>query len=148
MIARMKRAIIATAFVLLGFVFPGVANAETPPGCASAGQIGSTAYIKFQGNNIASVKQFAGCGSNWSYVYMWESFRNSGHHWITQTAVAVYSSASDSTPDSHQGGRSNPYDPKELWSKPTSTITKCTAAYGLVSVAQDYSYNKYTGKRC
>ncbi|MDX8141076.1 hypothetical protein SK854_03070 [Lentzea sp. BCCO 10_0061] len=60
----MKRAIIAAAFVLLGFVSPGVANAETPPGCASAAQIGSTGYVKWRGDNIASVKQFAGCGSN------------------------------------------------------------------------------------
>ncbi|MET8761468.1 hypothetical protein [Lentzea sp. NPDC004782] len=144
----MKRGIIAVAVVLLGFVFPGVANAETPPGCSSAAQIGSTAYVKYRGNNIASVKQFAGCGSNYSYVYMWESFRNSGHHWITQTAVAVYSSASDSTPDSHKGGSSNPYDPKELWSKPADTLDKCTAAYGLVSVAQDDNFTAYTGKRC
>lgn len=148
MIAPMKKGIIAVAFVLLGFVFPGVANAETPPGCASAAQIGSTAYIQFQGNNIASVKQFAGCGHNYSYVYMWESFRNSGKNWITQTAIAVYSSASDTTPDTHKGGNSNPNNPKELWGKPADTLDKCTAAYGLVYVYQYDNYSKYTGKRC
>ena len=147
MIAHMKRAIIATAFVLLGFVFPGIANAETPPGCSSAAQIGSTKYIEFHGSTMASVKQFAGCGGNYAYVYIWESFRNSGRHWGIQTSVAVYSSQSDTTP-SHKGWNDDQRDPKQLWSKKTPTLSDCTAAYGLVSVAQEYNYTGYTGKRC
>lgn len=147
-IPRMKRGIIAIAFVLLGFVSPGVANAETPPDCASAGQIGSTAHVKWKGDNIASVKQFAGCGKNWSYIYVWESFRNSGRYWSADTAVAVYGSSSDTTPNDYKGGNSDQFAPKELWSKPTKTINKCTAAYGLVSVQQADNYTAYTGKRC
>ncbi|MEV6237153.1 hypothetical protein [Lentzea sp. NPDC051838] len=144
----MKRAIIAAAFVLLGFVSPGVANAETPPGCASAGQIGSTAYIKWRGDNIASVKQFAGCGYNWAYVYVWESFRATGRYWGTQTAIGIYSSATDRTPNSHKGGNSDQFAPVELWSKKTATTTQCTAAYGMVSVQQDDNYTAYTNVRC
>ncbi|MGW6934392.1 hypothetical protein ACWGE0_30340 [Lentzea sp. NPDC054927] len=143
----MKRAIITVALVLLGFVFPGVANAETPPGCGSAAQIGSTAYVKWQGNNIASVKQFAGCGKNYAYVYIWESFRATGRDWSTQTSVAVYSSESDRTPD-HKGWNSDQFAPVELWSKGTDTLTKCTAAYGLVSVQQADNYTAYSSKRC
>jgi hypothetical protein len=143
----MKRAIIATAFVLLGFVFPGVANAERAPGCASAAQIGSTAYVKWRGDNIASVKQFAGCGKNFAYVYIWESFRATGRDWSTQTSVAVYSSASDRTPE-HKGWNSDQFAPVELWSKGTNTLSDCTAAYGLVSVQQADNYTAYTGKRC
>ncbi|WP_089951132.1 hypothetical protein [Lentzea xinjiangensis] len=144
----MKRGIIAVALVLLGFVFPGVATAETPPGCASAAQIGSTGHVKWRGDTIASVKQFAGCGSNYSYVYVWESFRATGRHWITQTAIAVYSSSSDSTPDSYKGGNSNQFDPVELWGKPADTLSKCTAAYGMVSVQQDDNFIAYSTKRC
>ncbi|WP_434446294.1 hypothetical protein [Lentzea sp. E54] len=144
----MKRGIIAIVFVLLGFVFPGVANAETPPGCASAAQIGSTGYIKFQGNNIASVKQFAGCGSNYSYVYVWESFRNSGKDWNIQTAIAIYSSASDTTPNDYKGGNSTQWGLVELWGKPANTLNVCTAAYGMVYVYKYDTYISYSSKRC
>lgn len=148
MITRMKRAIIGIAFVLLGFVFPGVASAETPPGCASAAQIGSTGYVKWRGNNIASVKQFAGCGSNYSYVYVWESFRATGRYWGTQTAIAVYGSAGDSTPDSYKGGNSSQFAPVELWGKPASTLSQCTAAYGMINVQQDDNFTAFSSKRC
>ncbi len=148
MITPMKRVIIAVAMVLLGFVSPGVANAETPPGCGSAAQIGATAYIKWRAGTIASVKQFAGCGSNYAYVYVWESFRATGRYWGTQTAIGVYSSASDSTPDSHEGGNSSQFAPVELWSKPANTLSRCTAAYGMINVQQDDNYTAYTGKRC
>lgn len=144
----MKRGIIAVAMVLLGFVFPGVAHAERVPGCASAAQIGSTGNVKFGGNNIASVKQFAGCGSNYAYVYVWESFRNSGKHWMLTTAVAVYSSASDGTPDDFKGGDHKLDDPVEMWSKPANTLNKCTAAYGMVGIHQYDNYLAYSSKRC
>ncbi|WP_157529698.1 hypothetical protein [Nocardia sp. NRRL S-836] len=144
----MKRGIIAVAMVLLGFVFPGVANAEAPPGCAGAGQIGATGYIKFQGNTIASVKQFAGCGSNYSYVYVWESFRNSGKNWNIQTAIATYSSSGDTTPNDYKGGNSTPNGLKELWGKPANTLNTCTAAYGMIYVYQYDTYTGYSSKRC
>ena len=55
----------ATAALMAGGLGAGVAQAESAPGCSSTVQIGSTAYVKFQGQEIASVKQFKGCNRNW-----------------------------------------------------------------------------------
>ena len=152
MIARMKRVIIAVAVVLLGFVSPGVANAETVPGCASAGQIGSTGYVKYRGNNIASVKQFAGCGRNYGYVYTWESFRaamaSDGLGWSLQVGVLTYSSASDPEPNAIKGGNSTQYSRKELWGTPANTLNVCTTGYGMVSIQMGDNYTAESSKRC
>jgi hypothetical protein len=148
----MKRAIIATAFVLLGFVFPGIANAETVPGCASAAQIGSTGYVKFGGDKIASVKQFAGCGHNYGYVYTWESFRAkmAADHlgWSLTAGVLTYSSMSDPKPNAIKGGTDNQYSAKELWSRGADTINVCTTGYGLVSIQMGENYPGESSKRC
>lgn len=148
----MKRAIIATAFVLLGFVFPGIANAETVPGCASAAQIGSTGYVKYRGDKIASVKQFAGCGHNYGYIYIWESFRaaqaSAGRGWGLDVGVLTYSSASDTTPNALKGGNSTQYSLTELWGKPADTLNVCTTGYGVVSIQMDESYTGESSKRC
>jgi hypothetical protein len=39
----MKKALLIIAAAVAGLLAPGVAHAETPPGCASAQQIGATA---------------------------------------------------------------------------------------------------------
>ncbi|MGW4207687.1 hypothetical protein ACWEIJ_06835 [Lentzea sp. NPDC004789] len=148
----MKRGIIATAFVLLGFAFPGIAHAETVPGCSSAVQIGSTGYVKYRGNNIASVKQFAGCGHNYGYVYTWESFRSqmaSDHlGWGLQVGVLTYSSASDPEPNAIKGGNSTQYSLKELWGKPADTLNVCTTGYGMVSIQMGENYTAESSRRC
>lgn len=148
----MKKGIIATAFVLLGFVSPGVANAETVPGCSSAAQIGSTGHVKYRGNNIASVKQFAGCGRNYGYVYTWESFRAAqaaeGRGWSLQVGVLTYSSASDRESNAIKGGNSTQYSLKELWGKPANTLNDCTTGYGMVSIQMGDNYTAESSRRC
>ncbi len=144
----MKRAIIATAFVLLGFVFPGIAHAETVPGCASAAQIGSTGYVTYHGDKIASVKQFAGCGYNYGYIYVWERFRAGGRGWGLDVGVLTYGSASDTTPNALKGGNSTQSSLTELWGKPADTLGVCTTGYGVVSVQMDESYQGHSSKRC
>ena len=142
----MKFALAAAASVALvaGGLGTGVAQAESAPGCSSTVQIGSTAYAKFQGQDIASVKQFKGCGKNWAYIYVWESFRQRGLHYILTAAVEV-------NPGPHgvyKGGTDDPNDPVELWSKGTDTLSDCTAGYGLISLYQYDNYPAWTDTRC
>lgn len=57
------------------------AAAESPPGCIDVDQIGGTAYIKWDGQTVASVKQYKGCGKNYAYTYAWQSFRDDYSSW-------------------------------------------------------------------
>ncbi|MEV6711288.1 hypothetical protein AB0M48_04510 [Lentzea sp. NPDC051208] len=46
------------------------------------------------------------------------------------------------------GGNSNQFAPVELWGKPAATPSKCTAAYGMISVQQDDDFTAFSSKRC
>ena len=137
-------AVAASAALVASGLGAGVAQAESAPSCSSTVQIGSTAYIKFQGQDIASVKQFKGCGQNWGYIYAWESFRQRGLGWILAAAVDV-------NPGPHadyQGGVDKLHEPVELWSKGTDTLSDCTAGYGMISVIGYDNYSAWTDTRC
>ncbi|MEW2518998.1 hypothetical protein [Actinacidiphila alni] len=66
--------------------------------CASMRQLGSTSYLHADGQIAASVKQFYGCGGNYGYIWVWESFRDSHHYYWTSLEVGLYAR-----------GRSAPY---------------------------------------
>ncbi|MCP2244475.1 hypothetical protein [Lentzea aerocolonigenes] len=120
----MRKALLVIVGVLVGLLAPGVAHAETPPGCASAQQIGSTARVKFADDTTAaSVKQFARCGKNWGYVFVWADWAS--RHTLFHVTVAV--TTDDGRAHGKDGGGLND---REAWSKATSTIDRCTRALG------------------
>ncbi|EWM17528.1 hypothetical protein [Kutzneria sp. 744] len=134
----------ASLALVAGGFGAGVAQAEAAPGCSSTVQIGSTAYIKFQGQDIASVKQFKGCDKNWGYIYVWESFRQRGLHWYLLAAVNV----NPGVHNVYQGDTTNLDSVKELWSTGTDTLSECTAGYGLISIVGYDHYSAFTDTRC
>ncbi|MEV4675335.1 MULTISPECIES: hypothetical protein [Actinomadura] len=104
---------------------PAVANAESAPGCSGTVQIGSTAHIYSGGQTFASVKQFKGCGKNWSYVYVWEGYRNSHSSWNACAAVG------DNNTRTLEGTQCRT-KAKEVWSLGTNTLAHCTQAIGWI----------------
>jgi hypothetical protein len=134
-------AAVAAALTVAG-VGAGVANAESAPGCSSTVQIGPTAYITYGHENIASVKQFKGCGKNWAYTYVWDQYR---------------SKHTDYTIDTYIDGGSDPLGyqvssrgARELWSDGEPTLGICTRAAGAlwVSGGGDLIGDAETSQRC
>jgi hypothetical protein len=113
----------AVALAVLGMT--STAQAEKVPGCSTAGQIGSTGYVMKGRTTIASVKQFAGCGKNWAYIYVWDSYASQPGGYNSSAEMVI-----NGTRDlgSTVIGRNK----QEVWSKGTNTLTKCTRAYGEV----------------
>ena len=136
----MKKALLLVAAAAAAMISPGVAHAETPPGCASAQQIGSTAYVKMGGQTAGSVKQFAGCGKNWGYVYVWDSWRANHRTYRIYAGVQVRGAEFPS-------GYNSVENKQELWSYGPDTLDKCTKGYGSI-VASAYSDGVETEERC
>ena len=132
---------------LIGIAAP--AQAESPPGCPGTTQIGSTAHVSYGGQTVASVKQFKGCGKNWAYVYVWQSFVNTGRSFTAQAAIGVYGGATSSEPYSYPDLRQGATNQRELWSKGADTLSDCTAAFGGLHIAGDDGfYDTHTSIRC
>ena len=108
--------------VLIGAA--GTAQASTPSGCSSVTQIGSTAYVTVSGQTMASVKQYKGCGKNYSYLYVWEGYRSTHSSWDVCTTVLANS---HDIMDVSCGATQNPV---EVWSFGASTLSQCTQAMG------------------
>ncbi|MEV6239880.1 hypothetical protein [Lentzea sp. NPDC051838] len=117
------------------------ASAETNPHCSRVTQIGSTAYIKSGGTNIASVKQFKGCNKNWSYTYVWEGFRNSHKNvnWWACSGVTNGTLVDYMCGGNHQA---------EVWSTGANTISDCTKAYGQLEWGSGGEGWAATDQRC
>ncbi|MFF7872141.1 hypothetical protein ACFZCT_37720 [Streptomyces qaidamensis] len=112
----------------------GPAAAANPPGCSSVSQVGSAGYIKLNGTTIASVKQYYGCGKNYSYVWVWETYRDRG--WSS-----VYTAVVTREGDRH-GGVSKARPAYEVWSNGASTADRCTRAVGQILInGQSYAAN-------
>jgi len=135
-------AVAAAALVVTG-LGSGVAQAEQAPGCSSTVQIGSTAYGQYQGQDAISVKQFKGCGQNWSYVYVWQSFRDKHIAYRAHADIYVQFDGGMSWGDVDRGG-----SPVELWSQGTNTLDTCTAASGYIQWDNDKTVAAKTGWRC
>ncbi|MEV6610308.1 hypothetical protein [Kutzneria sp. NPDC051319] len=130
----------ASLALVAGGLGTGVAQAEAAPGCSSTVQIGSTAYASYEGQTIASVKQFKGCGKNWAYTYVWDQFRAKRLDYYIATFVD--SSAND------VGFRTSAKNARELWSGGTDTLTICTWAAGALYMG-DKTYGAVgTDERC
>ena len=124
------------------------APAETASGCSSTVQIGSTAYRTYLGKDVASVKQFKGCGKNWAYVYVWQSFVDGKIPFYIETGVAVFDSPTHRQPDRYVGLTQGKVGQRELWSAGTDTLSACTAAYGLISISGADDQDTFTSTRC
>jgi hypothetical protein len=133
--------VVAAALVTLG---AGSAQAESAPGCSSTVQIGATAYGQYEGKNAISVKQFKGCGLNWSYVYVWQGFRDKRIAYSVSSAVnAQYDDA-----ELIQGEVDKDGSPVEVWSKGTDTLRVCTQAHGMLAFGNENVVQADTAWRC
>ena len=142
---RKPLALAAALAATLLSVGVGTANAETVPGCASAKQIGSTGAITYQGKQIGSVKQFAGCGKNYPYLWVWDSYYNSHRNVSTSNWIAEFSGGEEIP---HGGGQAT--GKQELWGAGAATLDKCTKAVATIrtgSGVTDYVWGA-TDKRC
>jgi hypothetical protein len=110
-----------------GIALASPASAETNPSCSSVTQIGSTAYATQNGATIASVKQFKGCGKNWAYTYVWESYRASHSGWDACSSIVV----GNTLKDLQCGGIGQ----VEVWSSGADTLSDCTFALGNVDAS-------------
>jgi hypothetical protein len=137
---------VAATLVTLG---AGPAQAESAPGCSGTVQIGSTAYVDYGGQHIASVKQFKGCNKNWAYVYAWQGFVDSGKGFTLRTAIGAFGSASQQEADRYLGLTIGRHNQRELWSPGTDTLTTCTAAFGAVVIdGVSNTPDNHTSIRC
>ncbi|MEV6610315.1 hypothetical protein [Kutzneria sp. NPDC051319] len=133
-------AAVAAALTVTG-LGAGVAQAESAPGCSSTVQIGSTAYVTYGGQTIASVKQFKGCDKNWAYTYVWDQFRDKR----TDYTIDTYIDAGTDPLGYQVSGRGA----HELWSSGTNTLGVCTQAAGSIwSTSGNDLGGAETSKRC
>jgi hypothetical protein len=103
------------------------AQAETNPACPSGvTQIGSTGHIVIGGATFASVKQFKGCGQNWGYVYVWQSWRNSHANWDMCASVVLDDGSGEVIGLKCAADTTR----AELWSYGAYTLEFCTYALG------------------
>ncbi|WP_053733660.1 hypothetical protein [Nocardia sp. NRRL S-836] len=120
----------------------GTAQAERNPACPSGvTQIGSTAYVKNYDTTVASVKQFKGCDSNWSYIYVWDQWL-SGHR--NDFYLITYVSTE---PNLTHGYKTGERGQRELWSRAADTLDQCTRAVGRIN-GDSYFLSAKTSERC
>ncbi|WP_405009907.1 hypothetical protein [Kitasatospora sp. NBC_01539] len=117
-----KIAAVTALAVPMLIAVPGIASATTPGGCSSVTQIGSTAYLNVGGQTMASVKQYKGCGKNYSYLYVWEGYRSSHSSWDVCTAIV--------TTGGHVQDPQCDHNSVEIWSSGANTLSECTQALG------------------
>ncbi len=118
-----KIAAVAALAVPLLIAVPGTAEASTPTSCSSVTQIGSTAYLNVGGETMASVKQYKGCGKNYSYLYVWQGYRSAHSSW--DVCAAIVTTNGHDVQDPMCG-----HNTVELWSTGANTLTQCTQALG------------------
>ncbi|WNV88900.1 hypothetical protein [Umezawaea sp. Da 62-37] len=143
-IARRAAVVAGAAALGLGasLVLSAPASAETNPSCSSVTQIGVTGHVTVGGANVASVKQFKGCGKNWAYTYVWEGYRSNHSSWEVCTGVATGSSG----PFTLEGLKCN-NNKVENWSSGTATLSVCTHAIGTLPSDSRQEFGK-TDIRC
>jgi hypothetical protein len=132
--------VLAAAAVAVSFT--GTAHAEYNPGCASGvTQIGSTKYLTRGSESVASVKQFKGCGKNWGYVYVWDSWRakHPEQYWVS---TGIRTRVSESSIDYVKA-----QNKQELWSSGADTLSECTQAGGALW-NDVVSVGDWTDERC
>lgn len=111
-----------------------------PANCPDGVQIGNSAYADWNGIRVATVKQYysARCKANWSYVYIWEGFRNRGYGWTSEAWIEA-----------------KPYDEDWGWiarqnwihtySIPAGTTNVCSRAGTVINIYTDRSHSQLLG---
>jgi hypothetical protein len=139
MLKRIGAAVLAAAAIAV--TFTGTAQAEYNPKCPSGvTKIGSTAYIKYGSETVASVKQFKGCNKNWAYVYVWDTWRAKHPNYWVQAGISTRTSESSVDYVKAQ-------NKQELWSSGADTLNECTRAGGGVW-SDTFSDGDWTDERC
>jgi hypothetical protein len=133
----------ALAATLLSIGTGTAQAAETVPGCASAKQIGTTGYVQYQGKNIASVKQFAGCGKNFAYTWVWDAYAGSNSYRVSNWIAVI-----DGNEEYPGGDIKSANNKQELWGAGASTLNKCTRAVSSVTTPDGSYKSAWTDKRC
>jgi hypothetical protein len=136
----MRRSLVLAGALFVATLSPGMAHAESAPGCGPVTQIGGTAYIDEGGGPVASVKQFKGCGKNWAYTYVWDSYHAKGYHYYITAGVL--------TSDGMKGYRKGRDRQQEVWSAGTDTLDVCTQAQGSLVDNPEFAFTATTSKRC
>ena len=136
---KLSAALLAAAAIAV--TFTGTAQAEYNPRCASGvTQIGSTTYLKWRTETIASVKQFKGCNKNWAYIWVWDTWK--AKHPRYEISAGITTRISE---------RSVDYvitrDKQELWSSGADTLNDCTKAGGALW-DDTFSAGDWTDERC
>ncbi|MFF0294548.1 hypothetical protein ACFYST_15260 [Kitasatospora sp. NPDC004614] len=127
-----KIAAVAALAVPMLVAIPGAANATTAPNasaapgalaasCGSVTQIGTTAYLNVGGQTMASVKQYKGCGKNYSYLYVWQGYRDTHSSWDACTSILTGTTVRDVQCNSNM---------VEIWSSGADTLSECTQGMG------------------
>ncbi|MBU6534139.1 hypothetical protein ACFUIW_12080 [Streptomyces sp. NPDC057245] len=97
--------------------------------CDDAHQIGETAYIRYNAEPIASVKQFYSpkCKENYSYIWLWQSFIDEEDDYLVAAKIWSYD-------QKEEFGRKVWLEDngQEYWSEGTDTVQECTSAMGTV----------------
>ncbi|MGW6929447.1 hypothetical protein ACWGE0_05220 [Lentzea sp. NPDC054927] len=131
----------AVAGAVATLLSTGTAHAESNQYCGNVTQIGSTAYVKNYDETVASVKQYKGCGKNFSYIYVWDSWiATAGRDFILRTHIYT---RDNNTHGYKTGARGQ----RELWGGPADTLDRCTRAHGEVDGSSYFLFAK-TGERC
>lgn len=120
------------------------AHAEQAPNCSSTVQIGQTATLNVNGQTFASVKQFKGCGENFAYLYVWQSWRNNHSSWDACVGIATVDSAGRHL----DGNDLNCGGSVELWSHGRATLNQCTVAAGAYGDLPGSGPTAATDVRC
>lgn len=90
------------------------------------------------GYTAASVKQYAGCGKNFGYAYVWQSARDRYGLW----KISAWINTASQT-----GLGKNTSTSSEVWSSGTDTLDVCTRGVGQLMVNGE-SYGAGTENRC
>ena len=119
------------ATIPMAWALAGQAHAESNPACGDVAVSSQPGHVVIGGQNAASVKQFKGCGKNWGYIYVWDSWK-SGHPNF-EASVAI--TTGDGDIDLNNGRRGQ----QEVWSDGANTLRFCTMAHGIVDRLQGFT---------
>jgi hypothetical protein len=128
MMRNLTRAMLGAAMAApLALGISSAAHAEKAPNCSSTVQIGQTATLNVNGQTFASVKQFKGCGKNFAYLYVWQSYRASHHSWDACAGVATVDGSGRHLDPNDLNCLGNTV---EVWSHGRATLSQCTVGVG------------------
>jgi hypothetical protein len=115
----------ATTLLAATTTAPAGATSSTPHGCTDLHQIGQTAYIRWNGMTIFSVRQYASphCDLRYGEAYAWLQFRQ--RHIPYELGVALFDDTHNRYLDARQF---TPATGTTFWSTAATPHNTCTQA--------------------